>query len=991
MNSISNDSALAIGTTIGGYTILRTAALPHLNGTYIELEHARTGAKHIHIACPDENNAFSVTFPTIPQDSTGVAHILEHTVLTGSQRYPVRDPFFSMLPRSLATFMNALTYPAFTSYPFSTRNAKDFQNLLEVYLDANFFPFLRENSFKQEGWRYEFTELENPDSPLEYKGVVYNEMKGANSSIARVMYKAMARAMLPDTTFANDSGGQPDHIPNLTWEALRAFHARHYHPSNAYFMTYGNLPLEASLKTIEANVLAQFERLEVDSSIPNQPRRTAPIRVTEAYAIAAGEPLERKAQVLVSWLTDFVGDGFKVLCWRVLSEVLLANAASPLRKALIESGIGSTLADGTGLNDYREMIFSAGLKDVNIEDAERIEALIVGTLEQLTQTGIEPDLIDAAIHQLEIEAREVSDRGEPYGLKVMFRALDAYLYGGDPLGTLQFDADIQRLESERAKGGFFEGIIRREILENPHRATVILTPDPEMNSRLEATEKAKLEAIKGKLSPAQIAQIISDAKSLKAEQDLEQDLSSLPTLELSDVPMGFEDVPQTLETIHGARVGFFPQPTNGLAYIAISSSFAGVPDPLKDLLPIFAFAASKMGGGNSDYLEMAARIERYTGGVSAGVGVRVAPDDLNQYREGFTLSSKALERNIPATFEIITDLLTDLKFDRKHLKNLLGQYRAALEARVVSDGHMFALQLTDAQLSAVGALRERLEGVTKVQTARRLAALDDAGLDGLIADLETIREHVYRATDLRVCITSEANELEALKTHVTALLEKLPMGILGSASTLTGTSSVTPSRHPVARTTAVPVAYNALTVSTVPYTHPDSAVLFALARYLRQTYLHPEVREKGGAYGGFAAARAENGLFAQLSYRDPHIVRTFGVYRNAAQFVLENPISAESLKESILASCKEVDPLLSADSKGTTRFFNDLAGYTLPVLEAFKRRLLAVTSDDLRRVAQQYISPENLDANGAMAVITGAEKIEAANLEMGGIFTVSPV
>jgi presequence protease len=464
---LANALTLAVGSTIGDYTVLRTAALPHLNGTYIELEHSRTGAKHIHIACPDENNAFSVTFPTIPQDSTGVAHILEHTVLTGSQRYPVRDPFFSMIPRSLSTFMNALTYPAFTSYPFSTRNAKDFQNLLEVYLDANFFPFLRENSFKQEGWRYEFSELENPDSPLEFKGVVYNEMRGANSSVARVMYKAMAKAMLPDTTFANDSGGQPDHIPNLTWQELRAFHARHYHPSNAYFMTYGNLPLKATLETIETNVLAHFERLEVDSSIPNQPRRSSPIRVTEAYAIAAGEPLERKAQVLVSWLTDFIGDGFKVLCWRVLSEVLLANAASPLRKALIESGIGSALADGTGYNDYREIIFSAGLKDVNAEDAEKIENLIMGTLEQLVQSGIDPDLIDAAIHQLEIEAREVSDSGSPYGLKVMFRALDAYLYGGDPLGTLLFDLDIQRLESERAKGGFFEGIIRREILEKP--------------------------------------------------------------------------------------------------------------------------------------------------------------------------------------------------------------------------------------------------------------------------------------------------------------------------------------------------------------------------------------------------------------------------------------------------------------------------------------------------------------------------------------------
>jgi presequence protease len=970
-----------IGDRIGGYSVTRALPYPQVNGQFVELKHDATGARHIHIACPDDNNAFMVTFPTIPQDDTGVAHILEHIVLAGSEKYPVRDPFFSMLPRSLNTFMNALTYPAFTAYPFSTRNEKDYFNLLEVYLDATFFPRIAEDSYKQEAWRFEFANGTDPATPLEYKGVVFNEMKGAMASPGSRMFRTVNKGVFPDITYGNNSGGEPKAIPTLSWQQIKDFHATHYHPSNAYFYTYGSFSLPQTLERIESHVLGRFSKLEKDWSVPNQPRFTSPQRLESFYAVAPSDGTDKKAQVAVSWLTANITDSFELLALRVLERVLLANAASPLRKALIESNIGSALADGTGLNDDpREAVFTAGLKDVNPEDAEKIENLILETLRDLVRNGVDANMVGGAIHRFEIENREVSNAGFPFAFKPGFVMMGAYLHGGDPYKALQFDDDIARLEAEVARGGFFERLVTRYFLENPHRVTTILKPDPELNAREDAEEKAALEAIKAKLTPDETRRIVDDAVKLATLQDAEQDLSVLPTLELSDVPMNFEDVTHRVQTIRGATVGLFPQPTNGLSYVDLSMDFSGLDEDLKALMPVFSFVMNKMGAGKSDYLEMAGRIENFTGGVGSSAGTRTAPDDLNRFRQAFGLTTKTLYRNHDASFAILTDFLSSLRFDRQHLKNLLGMYRTNLEARVVGAGHVYAWGLAEAQLSGLGALKERMNGISHVRLAKKIAALDDAGTDELINNLEQIRDHLFRAEGMRVCVTSEESQLEGLRARVDALLGSIPL----EAAPSSAVSYSSAPRQPQARSVAVPVAFDALVFRTVPYTHPDAPVLLALGEYLRARYLHKEIREKGGAYGGFASASREDGTFALLSYRDPHIKRTFDVYESAVPF-LEQPVDADALKEAILAACADVDPLTSPDTKGRTRFYNDLAGYTLERRAEFKRRLLAVTEADLRRVARDYLK------DGAMAVVSNEDKIAEANAQMGNVFAVEAV
>ncbi len=974
---------LAVGETLYGYRVSRREPLPHLNGTYYELVHQRLGSRHLHVAVEDDNNAFNMVFPTIPQDSTGVAHILEHLVLCGSERFPVRDPFFSMLPRSLYTFMNAMTSSAWTTYPFSTRNAQDFYNLLDVYLDACFFPLLGEQSFKQEAHRFEFQELSDPSTPLEYKGVVFNEMKGAMSSVPSVMYRSLGKAVFPALTYANNSGGDPQEIPDLTWAGLRAFHATHYHPSNAWFYSYGNLPLAETLRRIEETVLARFERLDVRLTIPDQPRFDSPRVYETTYPLAKSEDNGRKSQVLVCWLTAPITDSFEMLSLGVLEEVLLGNVASPLRLALIESGLGSALADATGLeDDPREAVFAAGLKDVAPADAEAVEALILATLGGLVAQGVDTAMVDAAVHRLEIATREVSNAGWPYGLKVFFRLYGPYLYGGDPYRALLFDDDLARLAEARAVGGYFEGLIQRYLLDNPHRVRIELHPDPAMTERLDRAEAQKLAAIKARLTPDEVSAIVAEAEALQALQEADQDTSVLPTLTLDDIPQTMEDVPHSLETVAGTTVGLFPQPTNGLSYVDLQFDFSALPDELLDLLPVFAYVLPKMGAGASDYLDMARRINAHTGGISAGPALRNDPEDHQRFRSRFTLSGKALIRNHEPFLAILRDFVTGLHFDRHHLRNLLGQHRAGLESSVVSSGHMYALRQALAQLSGAGMVQERLGGLSQLATARRLAALDEAGLEPVVADLERIRDHLFRTGSVAVCITSEADELAALRDAVAEILARLPLAVAAT----NGRLAVAATRQAVARTTAVPVAYDVAAWPTVSYTHPDAPALHVLSHYLRNTYLHRELREKGGAYGGFASASTEGGHFAMMSYRDPHIVRTFQVYRDAVRVMREEPIKAEDAREAILRASADVDPLLSPDNKGRARFFADLAGYTLPRREDYKAGLLAVTIADMRRVAGAYLSGE-----AALAVVGGEEKVAAANAEMGGQFQVAPV
>ena len=985
---MARTSARGIGT-IGGYTILRRERLDRIEGSYLELEHERTGARHLHVECPDDNNSFAVFFPTVPKDSTGVAHILEHVVLAGSQKFPVRDPFFSMTRRSLATFMNAFTSADWTMYPFSSRNKKDFNNLLEVYLDAAFFPRLDEDSFKQEGIRFEFEDPTDPNSGLRYKGVVYNEMKGALASPQAAVQKIVGEAMFPGLTYSYISGGDPEHIPDLTWEELRKFHATHYHPSNAYFYTYGDQNLEETLAAIEENALKHFDRIEVDTSIPDVKRFNKPVKAVEPFPASKDEDNGKKAQALVAWVTVHTGDSFQLLAMKVLAEVLLGNAASPLRKALIDSKLGTAMADGSGLqDDYRETVFGAGLKDIAQNDAEKVERVVLDTLERLANDGVDQTQVDAAIHHLEFEKRERSNAGFPYSLKVLFTALAPYYYGGDPYDALNFDADLARLEKDRNEGRFFENLIQAELLDNPHRGLLTVVPDTELEEKKRNRELERLATIERSLTEADRARIVAEAARLKKEQDAKQDLSTLPTLELIDIPMKFEDVPSRDTAVGAARVEFFPQPTNGVTYIDIRSDFSALTPDEKDLLPLFGRVLTQAGAAGQDYVEIAKRIASYTGGVGAAAQVQplAARED---YLQSFMVSGKALDRNAKPFIDLLTDLAAHLEIETGRLKEIIAETATRLESSIANLGFQFAILLAQSKLNSEGAMNDRLQGIGMLHVMRNLARLDESGLQDVITRLDAIRGKLFRSDSITVVVTCEESMVETLKGHLTGFVTALP-GPKDGVAGANGVPAKPPPLDPVreARTAPLPVAFNIRTFKTVRYQHPDAPVLLVLSNYVRDTFLHKELREKGGAYGAYAQANSGGGNFYFGSYRDPNIVRTYDTYDLAVRWVIDTDIDAEALKEAILGACGDVDPLESPDIKGRREAINRLTGFTRAEREKFKQRLLSTTAADLQRVAKSYLElPSPIQAT-----VAGADLIEAARKERPDLFeVVAPV
>jgi Zn-dependent M16 (insulinase) family peptidase len=974
----------SIGTrgveAVGGYTIVRREPLDRLEGAFIELVHERTGARHIHVECTDDNNAFGVSFPTVPKDSTGVAHILEHVVLAGSRRFPVRDPFFSMTRRSLATFMNALTSSDSTTYPFSTRNPKDYMNLLLVYLDAAFFPLLEEDSFKQEGIRFEFEDPTDPSSGLRYKGVVFNEMKGALATPQAAMQRNLGRTLFPGLTYANVSGGDPEHIPDLTWEHLRRFHAEHYHPSNAYFYTYGDQPLDRTLAVIEENVLSQFERFAIDTSIPNVRRFSKPVTSVEPYAATPGEDNSSKAQALVGWVTVPAVDSLRLLAMRVLSEVLLGNSGSPLRKALIDSKIGSALADGSGFqDDYKETVFGAGLKGIAIGDAPKVEEVVLHTLERLAADGIDQAQVDAAIHRLEFEKRERSNAGYPYALKVLFTFLSPYQYGGDAYTALNLDADLEHLERARKEGRFFENLIAAELLDNQHRGLLILEPDPDLEERNRRQELERLASIEGTLTDAERARIVADALRLKAAQEAKQDLAVLPSLELSDIPMHFEDVPSRQIKIGPATVEFFPLPTNGITYVDIRSDFSTLGQDLKDLLPLFSRVFTQTGAAGQDYVQIAARIAGYTGGVGAAPAVQplAARDD---YLQSFYVSGRALDRNIGPFIDLLTDLTARLEIEPGRLKEVIAESATRLESSISGLGFQFAILRATSKLSSEGAINDGLQGIGMLHEIRRLARLSEAALGEVIAKLVALRTALFRQDSVHITVTCEEAMVDSIAQRLQGLVGALPAGgANGHVEKPDPLAAV-----PEARTAPLPVAFNVRGFKTVRYTHPDAPVLLVLANYLRDTFLHRELREKGGAYGAMAQASTGSGTFYMASYRDPNVTRTYDTFDRAVIWLIEGEVVEDALKEAILGACGDVDPLESPDIKGRREAGNRLTGFTRREREKFKERLLEVTAADLRRVAGKYLAR----GRHVETTVAGPELVDAATKERPGLFEV---
>jgi len=965
-----------------GYEVRQTVELKEISSTLYELEHA-TGARHIHIANQDAENTFSVAFKTVPTDSTGVAHILEHTVLCGSKKYPVRDPFFSMLKRSLNTFMNAFTASDWTMYPFSTQNRKDFYNLMDVYLDAAFFPRIDRLSFKQEGHRLEMEDLPGRpgESHLVYKGVVYNEMKGAMSSPDQVMARSLLNALYPDTTYQYNSGGEPADIPILTHDQLRGFHQRHYHPSNAFFYTYGSLPLEAHLAFIHDKILSLFTAIDPQTEVPSQKRWKEPRGVTYTYPLDPGEDPAKKSQVCVAWLVSDIKQTFDVLVLKLLEQILLGNAASPLRKALIDSELGSSLADVTGFDaDNRDTLFACGLKDVAAGDAEKIESIVFGTLSRLVAEGIDRKLIDAAIHQIEFHRKEITNTPYPFGIKLLLTVSGSWFHGGRPEKVLQFDADISKIREEAARGGFFESIIKQRLLENRHRVLFTLEPDQKKAAREMERTRKELDAIQQRLSSAELASIAQDAAALEKMQEHAEDIGCLPTLAIEDIPPSIQTVVPS-EAHAAAPATCFTQPTSGIYYFTAAMGVGSLTGALLPLVPFMCYALPKVSTRRRDFTDMVRLIDSHTGGISLSSTARTRFDSTGMCMPYTTVNAKCLSRNIENMFEIIGEVLFEADFsDRTRLKSLLLEYKAGLDAMVVHNGHRLAISLASRSFSKAAALSETWGGIQQLKFMQALTEdLTDDRVAAVANDLTTIRDLVITAENIKVGLVGESGDLKG------------SLGLLSKGGFLAGVSAfepggagfavppVTVENGPVREgwSTSSAVSFVAKTIRTVRMAHEDSPALAVISKMLRSMYLHREIREKGGAYGGFALYSSETGLFNFASYRDPHILATLNAFEGAAAFIVSGKYTQEDIKEAILQVCSEIDKPDPPGPAAKKAFHRGLINLSDDARRGFKERLLRLKHDDVVRVGQAYFSPGTHE--DGIAVISGEDKLTKAN------------
>ncbi len=951
---------------------ISSTAIESLNVVVSAYRHRRTGAMHYHIASDFDENVFLVGLRTVPMDSTGVAHILEHTALCGSRHFPVRDPFFMMLRRSLNTFMNAFTSSDWTAYPFASQNRKDFFNLLEVYLDAVFFSRLDPLDFAQEGHRIEFAEPDDPSSPLVYKGVVYNEMKGAMSSPVNTLWQALSSHLFPTTTYHYNSGGDPAHIPDLGYDDLLAFYRSHYHPSNAVFMTFGTIPATEHQAFFETRALHHFERLDETISVPDECRFSAPLRVVERYA-CEGEDLEERTHIVIGWLLGHSTDIDELLRDHLLSSILLDNSASPLRHALETTSLGSAPSPLCGLEDSnREITFVCGIEGSRPEHAAALETLVVDCLEDVANRGVPRDQIEAALHQLEFAQREITGNGYPYGLHLILSALPAAVHRGDVTAALNIDPALARLRTDAERPDFVQRLVRERLLDNPHRVRLTMRPDARLARERDEEEAARLAAIKRTMDDEALRAVRERTRALEERQQQTDDPEILPRV-------GLEDVPPTMSIAEGEerrigryRLDRYAQGTNGLSYQEIVIDLPNLPMELLELLPLYGRCLTELGSGGRDYLATQSWQARISGGLSAYSSVRGTTTDVDRVRGHMILSGKALGRNNAALAELMQQTIETVRFDElPHIREIVAQDRARREQAVVQSGHSLAMLAASSTLSPAARLSHELRGLAGL---RRLKALDD-GLDdpdrlAALAERLAALHALIQAAPRRFLLIAEAEHLDAYERD---------LGRLWSDAPNTDTDwdplqlPIPDGRIAQAWTTRTQVSFCAMAFPTVPPSHEDAAALDVLAGFLRNGYLHRAIREQGGAYGGGASHDADNASFRFYSYRDPRLAETLDDFRASIDWLFETDHEPRTVEEAILGVVGQIDRPASPAGEAKDAYHNALHGRDRTFRETYRRRVCAVGLDDLRRVAETYLRKDEANT----VVVTSPEMAEA--------------
>lgn len=937
-----------------------------------ELVHEPSGAQVMHLENDDPENLFCLSFKTLPTDSKGAAHILEHTVLCGSKKYPVKDPFFAMTRRSLHTFMNALTGPDFTCYPAASQVEKDFYNLLEVYIDAVFHPQLKHLSFLQEGHRLEFLEPSNPLSSLQRKGIVYNEMKGSFNSSETRMWHAMMQSLVPDLPYAYVSGGDPQDIPKLTYEELVKFYEDNYHPSCCLFFFYGNLSLQKHLDFIEEKALkGVVKKMPLEGAVC-QRRFTKPVYKEAFYPVSETEDLIRKDMVVFGWLTVAIHDQETALALSVIDAILMETDASLLKLSLLQSGLCMSIEAYID-PDMSEIPYVIICKGCQKEEAGQLEQLLKNTLKKIIEEGIPSKLIESAIHQLEFSRTEITGDHAPFGLTLFMRAALAKQHGSLPENALVIHSLFHSLLEKIKDPKYLTSLIDKYLLSNRHFVRLIMRPDSQLTSQETQKEMQDLKDLQASLSEKDVKAIVEQAKKLgEYQKETEsQNIECLPKVEIGDVPCFVKDFPlkEVEDVFHHACF------TNQIVYADLVFDLPHIEESDFPYLQILSAFCSEVGAGQRTYVENLDYLQAHTGGVMGGFSLNPHVDNAKVLSPIFMMRGKALDRHVPSLFSVMKEMITSFRLDEKRrIEELILQLYTNLENKLNRNALRYASQLALSGFSVVGKVNYLCHGLAFFKKVQEIVqSLSQRGLDVFIDRLREVKEKVFTFNHPKLILSCDQVMADKLRGEKYFGLLDLPKK---KSEVWTGEYALKPAPSqgiPIAS----PLAFTCLAYQVPAYSEIKAPCLSLASHLIDNKILHPLIREQAGAYGCGATYGSSTGYFTFHTYRDPHIAHTLKIFEQSMKEIASGSFDERDLEEAKLEVIQQLDAPVSAGSRGFVEYIWHIEKKTKERRQEFRDKLLSLTKKEVMDAVDNELLPKQKE--GVFVVCAGRELLEKEN------------
>ena len=956
---------------LSSYEIIERRKIDDLNSESFLMRHKKTGARVALLSNDEENKVFAIGFRTPPKNSTGVAHIIEHTVLCGSEKYPVKDPFVELVKGSLNTFLNAMTYPDKTLYPIASCNDADFQNLMDVYLDAVFYPniYKTDKIFKQEGWHYE---MEDESSDLTINGVVYNEMKGAFSSADDVLTREIMNSLYPDITYGIESGGDPDVIPSLTYEEYLDFHRKYYHPSNSYIYMYGNMDMAEKLDYIDKNYLSKFEHIDVDSKIEFQKTFDEPRLVKKAYPVLPEDEIKKNTYLSYNCSVGSTLDKKLYIAFDILDYALCSAPGAPIKKALIDKGIGQDVYSDYD-NGIQQPIFSIVAKNADADQKDEFVNTIREVLSEQVKNGIDKKSLLAGLSYDEFKYREADFGRFPKGLLYGIQVLDSWLYDDNsPWLNVEANDTFAQLRKE-VDGRYFEELVQKYLIDNTHRTVVMLEPKQGLTEEKDEALKEKLKAYKASLSKEQIDTIVKETKELKAfqdEEDAPEDLAKIPLLTLADMKKESEKFIYELRDADGTKVLFHDIFTNGIAYINFVFDMKDL-DP--ELLPYASSLKKVLGMLNTEnyqYGDLYNEINIRTGGISGAISTYTDSEDVTRFVTKFEISVKVLHDNLGYAFELVKEILTRTRFDDvNRLKEIFSEQYARLQSDLASAGHQSAALRAMGYVSPAASVSDLSSGIGYFRHLEKvLKALEtEDGAKELIATLKNLCKLIFRPENLLVDITGTAKEYDGIEDETRKFVASLYTDEVAK-----GNLKITTTKKNEGFKTAGQVQYVCRAGNFASKGFKYTGALRVLKVMMSYDYLWKNIRVLGGAYGCMSSF-AKNGDAAFVTYRDPNLKNSIDVFEKAADYLENFDDDDRAILQYIIGAISDLDTPKTPSAKGSYGLTAYLCNAKMENIQKNRDELLGTTRDTIRELAK-YVRAFMSDE--CLCVIGAAEKIE---------------